>query len=328
MKLLQYIFKIRNGIAYRYRNHYFLPFGMKCQNDFRGVRLNTPNKVSQRISSLLEGDSPCLISRFGSNELHCALFYKKNYHPFWFFRKLYPFWVPQWIKSQIHDQAGFFPVRNDLLCVFSDLIFNSAKEIDVLGSWIQSEKEIEDDMTYECCPLLYLEPYWSSTPWSRSLKGKKVLVVHPFAEIIKKQYQKRHFLFPNPEILPDFSSLTVVKAVQSLGDNHNGFKTWFDALKYMEDQVDAVDYDIALIGCGAYGLPLAAHCKRTGKKAVHLGGALQLLFGIKGRRWEEEGYGSDYNFNYKPLLNNPNWVRPTKDETPTNSSKVEDACYW
>lgn len=49
----------------------------------------------------------------------------------------------------------------------------------------------------------------------------------------------------------------------------------------MKDEIDKRDYDIALIGCGAYGFPLAAHIKRSGKKAVHLGGALQLLFGIK-----------------------------------------------
>lgn len=47
--------------------------------------------------------------------------------------------------------------------------------------------------------------------------------------------------------------------------------------------MDKIDYDICLIGCGAYGFPLAAHAKRKGKKAVHLGGALQLLFGIKGK---------------------------------------------
>lgn len=49
----------------------------------------------------------------------------------------------------------------------------------------------------------------------------------------------------------------------------------------MKDEIDKQDYDIALIGCGAYGFPLAAHIKRSGKKAIHLGGALQLLFGIK-----------------------------------------------
>ena len=45
----------------------------------------------------------------------------------------------------------------------------------------------------------------------------------------------------------------------------------------MEDGIAEIDFEVALIGCGAYGLPLAAHVKRLGKKAVHLGGATQNL---------------------------------------------------
>lgn len=77
--------------------------------------------------------------------------------------------------------------------------------------------------------------------------------------------------------------MITLEAVQSLGGSNNKFQSWFEALQWMEDEMDKTDYDICLIGCGAYGFPLAAHAKRKGKKAVHLGGALQLLFGIKGK---------------------------------------------
>ena len=53
----------------------------------------------------------------------------------------------------------------------------------------------------------------------------------------------------------------------------------------MKSEIDKCDYDVCLIGCGAYGFPLAAHVKHKGKQAIHLGGTLQLLFGIKGNRW-------------------------------------------
>lgn len=94
--------------------------------------------------------------------------------------------------------------------------------------------------------------------------------------------------------------------------------------------MDKVDYDIALIGCGAYGFPLAAHAKRMGKQAVHLGGALQLLFGIKGHRWETMEYGTDIlprGGMYMEMFNE-HWVRPTVAETPRTAQKVENACYW
>ena len=52
----------------------------------------------------------------------------------------------------------------------------------------------------------------------------------------------------------------------------------------MEERIGKIDFDVALLGCGAYGLPFAASIKRMGKKAVHLGVATQILFGIKGKR--------------------------------------------
>ena len=85
-------------------------------------------------------------------------------------------------------------------------------------------------------------------------------------------------------------------------------------------QMDAIDYDVAIIGCGAYGFSLAAHTKRMGKKAIHLGGATQILFGIKGKRWDE-----------LPAVNkfyNKYWVRPLPEETPARKERVEGGCYW
>jgi hypothetical protein len=179
--------------------------------------------------------------------------------------------------------------------------------------------------------LKYLDPYWSKQPWTRALSKKKILVIHPFAESIKKQYTKRELLFSRNDFLTDFKSFSVIKAVQSIGNEHSPFNDWFEVLEFMKSEMDRVDYDICLIGCGAYGFPLAAHAKRMGKKAVHMGGSLQLLFGIKGKRWEAFNPhfepGNDILIDYKNLPNE-HWVRPSEEEKPVNHSKVEDSCYW
>lgn len=78
-------------------------------------------------------------------------------------------------------------------------------------------------------------------------------------------------------------------------------------------------------------LPLAAHAKKQGKKAVHLGGSLQLLFGIKGRRWEDPYYGvKEWGIPYGSYssLINEYWVRADKNEKPQNAMQVESGCYW
>ena len=86
----------------------------------------------------------------------------------------------------------------------------------------------------------------------------------------------------------------------------------------LEKEISKIEFDIAILGCGAYGFPLAAYIKRKGKKAVHLGGSTQLLFGIFGKRWETSHFS----------LINKYWVRPAEDERPKNYKSIEDGCYW
>lgn len=95
--------------------------------------------------------------------------------------------------------------------------------------------------------------------------------------------------------------------------------TWFDALEYMHNEMKKIDFDIVLLGCGAYGLPLASYAKNLGKQALHVGGALQLLFAIKGRRWEVE---------FQRRFKEDFWVNPSVEERPKEYTLVEDGCYW
>ena len=150
---------------------------------------------------------------------------------------------------------------------------------------------------------------------------------------LKKQIELLHLELniKNSEILTEFKSLQVIKAVQTLGEGDNRFKDWFEALEFMQSEIDKIDYDICLIGCGAYGFHLAAHVKRNGKKGIHMGGALQLLFGIKGKRWEDPNYGvKQWNipYGFYSKLINEHWVRPDEKDKPRNAQIVEGACYW
>ena len=149
-----------------------------------------------------------------------------------------------------------------------------------------------------------------------------MLVIHPFQKSIEQQYQKRELLFKN-NLLPKFE-LKTIKAVQTLANEKCEFKTWFEALDSMKQQMDNIDYDVALIGCGAYGLHLAAHAKRMGKKAIHLGGALQIFFGIIGKRYENPKHANGF---YLSLFNE-HWTRPINEERPADAYLVENSTYW
>ena len=293
------------------------------------------NDVNRKIYELLNAESPCMIARFGSNELHCTIFGRNRlyyrYKPIPYLSgKSDIWWYPDSLVKKMYFNAGFFTPTAEQLDKFSLEMIKAMRSVDILGSWIPN------DEAYFCqelqgaffVDLELLSPLWcgDSTPWTAALAGKKVLVVHPFAQTIKRQYERRAAIHNDKRILPKFTLITM-KAIQSItGIKPSGFNTWFDALQYMKDEIDRIDYDVCLIGCGAYGFLLASHCKRKGKKAIHLGGALQLLFGIKGKRWEDPTYG----FNGKSYISfmNDYWVRPSKEETPFLSNSIEDNCYW
>jgi len=281
------------------------------------------------IAKLIRDSKPCMVARFGSVELSAVVNYlgvKKSPHSLWKYIKgeTDQWWWNSKTWFALQNNAGFYPVTEDTVCHFAELMIEDAKQIDVLGSWCPEEYYMQNELEKAIkMKLSHIEPAYMAdddhiTSWTSELSGKTVLVVHPFEETIKKQYEKRQLLFKRNDILPEFE-LKTIKAVQSIGGNSN-FKTWFDALKHMEDQIDSISYDVCILGCGAYGFPLAAHAKRTGHKAIHLGGATQLLFGIRGKRWEERT-------DYQPLFNEY-WVRPDSKETPLAASLVENGCYW
>lgn len=299
---------------------------------------DNPEKASEMIYNLLSSNKPCMIARFGANELNAIVNYlgvnsKNHSYSEYIKGRQKEWWWNKNITYHMQNNAGFFPATANNMQKFGDLMLSDIKELDLLGCWIANEAMLSDKLKYvKKVHLRLLEPFWSKTPWTRFLEGKRVVVVHPFKEDILIQYNNhRSQLFSNTDILPRFSSLHVIKAVQSLGGEDNGFKDWFDALQWMKNEIDKEDYDVCLIGCGAYGFPLAAHVKRQGKQAIHLGGALQLLFGIKGKRWEDSNYGvKEWNIPYGSYtsLMNEYWIRPNNIAKPKNIQKVENGCYW
>ena len=285
--------------------------------------------AAELICNVLMNDEPCMIARFGAFELNTLANYigiKRGRQSFFSYIKgnELDWWWNKSLINYMHTNAGFFPPTVSKIEQFCELMLQDIPKIDILGSWLSSEILFENELgSHHKINFELLNPYFSQIPWTKALEGKKVLVVHPFAHSIENQYKKRTLLFKN-NLLPQFE-LTTIKAVQTIAGNPTQFEDWFEALDYMKSEIDKQDYDICLIGCGAYGFPLAAHVKRKGRKAIQLGGSLQLLFGIRGKRWEDPDYNTTYN--YEQLINKY-WVNPRIEEKPAGANMVEGACYW
>ncbi|MCC6584771.1 MAG: hypothetical protein IT271_13790 [Chitinophagales bacterium] len=301
------------------------------KDNYDGKKILSMEDGNNLIARKLQSGEPLMVCRLGATETGCI----ENYIHQSELRKAGPLeryfrqvkgdsavWENR-IRDNMRNWSGFFPQDDASLDRFSRLYLDLIPDVDVLAVWYNP---FEEEIYRRYCPdaalvpLKSIESYYFEQPWTQFLEGKKVLVIHPFDISIKEQYQqKRALLFRNKLILPAFE-LHTIKAVQTLVDNNTAFPTWFDALEDMRMQMEKMDFDILLVGAGAYGLPLAAYAKRMGKQAIHFGGALQILFGIRGNRWD--------NIPEVNSLYNEHWVRPVKEETPATYKKVEGGSYW
>jgi hypothetical protein len=298
------------------------------------VREQDPDIISAKITELLLSNKPVMIARYGATELMCMINYlgvkKGRPNLISYIQGKEPDWW--WKESnlkQIEQWSGFFPATIENVERFCELMIDESQQVDILASWLEGETYFKNELTNAYFVQgLFLDPFWSKIPWTKALEGKKVLVVHPFKTAIQTQYKQRELLFSNPNVLPQFELYTI-KAVQSLGGECE-FSSWFDALEFMKSEINKVDFDICLLGCGAYGFPLAAHIKKMGKKAIHVGGSLQLFFGIKGKRWENPHYGHQElkEIGKYPALMNKYWIYPGEEGKPQNAEIIEGACYW
>ena len=287
------------------------------------------DQSNDTISTAIESEMPFSASRFGRSELLVTVQQLQHDWPLpkrvlsslitgdslsWRASESAHLWIsgfyPYWIQGALFD--------------FSRCIRGSAQNIDLLGSWVKGENlvpEIPKDVTVTDLPNL--EPFFSQRPWTLALEGKRVLVIHPFADSIKAQYAKRTQVHRERHLLPNFDLEAIVPPVTRVSPReipHMPSSSWFDHLAQLEAQVATREFDVAIIGAGSYGMPIASRIKDMGKISVNLGGATQLLFGIWGQRWNGQGRFE--------ALRNESWVRPSGDEVPVNAGEIEDAAYW
>ena len=129
-------------------------------------------------------------------------------------------------------------------------------------------------------------------PWPQALAGRRVLIVTSMARDVARQYERYRTdgvsWFGDAELLPPNMHLLVVASpVTYRGRAAQG--NWTRSLEELEKRVAAYQFDVALLSCGSYGLPLGHYITHgLGATAIYVGGALQLFFGLRGLRWKRE----------------------------------------
>lgn len=292
-------------------------------SDINGKKVGNQLQGNSIIRQLLRTNDPFLVSRYGTTEARFLLDVKRNGEQKEITNYIWNLW----------KLSGVYPPDWNTAIQFFNAYSSVIPKIDVLGVRSSPEEfiswRLEEELIHEFpgpqrfIDIEALSPFNLDNPWTHELEGKKVLIVHPFVKTMSKQYQRRKELFTHPDFLPEFNPIWL-RAPQTLGkeqDLKHG-NSWMDSFTSVASEIDTLDFDVALIGCGAYGLPLGGVIKDSGRQALHIGGVLQVFFGVKWNRWRIEAALKLSDSVYK------NWVWPSKEETPENATEVENSVYW
>jgi hypothetical protein len=289
---------------------------------------------AEAICAAMKGSEPFFIGRNGTIELQVIFF--------WMTRRLGggpPY--PEHYIEPISRNAGIFPATDASVDAWCKEYCEALGELNGLAAgWYKPLERVEEAIlsmhatgSEFRCPLRSLEPYYvgPALQWTRALAGKRVTVVSSFADSIRKQIEGENFpriwsalnagLLNPPGITWSFVKTGYAPAL-ALGSCGwpEGVTSWQDAVAHVVEEVKESDADVAIIGCGGLGMVIAAELKRKRISAIVLGGATQVLFGLKGTRWATH-----------PIISgfwNEAWIWPSESEKPKGAVLVEGGCYW
>ena len=233
----------------------------------------------------------------------------------------------------LSNNAGIYNITPDNLLKYAELYINAIKESNALATFnntmiVQQEHFINNyklDVLYS----RVLEPFYccleNIKPWTQDLQGKKVLIVNPFVNSFKKQLKEGFQIFKDPDkkLFMDNQDFVFYKSYNTAAGN-SIHKDWEETYDIMCKDISKLDFDIALLGCGGYVLHLFNFIyKEMNKSAIYVGGGLQLLFGVMGKRWDDIQMWMDII-----KENDSKFIRPSINEQLPNKQRIEGGCYW
>lgn len=281
--------------------------------------LERPRAGISDIGHALRAGKPFAAGKIGGTELRALEFWDRRFR--------LP-WPPRWGWGRPAERlmllSGFFPVEKKHFIDWRDTMRRSISEIDFLCEW-QTDDFLQ---FYENNLIKILTPRSHNIaiedlgrPLVPVLLPFRWLVVSPFALSIEKQLPKLRLIHDpgrnqDGEWQKPAQTCQIIRCPFYSHLEKSPYTSWQSGLDHLFNEISARDFDVALIGAGAWSLPLAAKIKATGRSAIHLGGDTQLLFGIKGKRW-------DRTINYTD-----GWISPDRSEMPHGRTLIEDGCYW
>merc|ERR1711998_150010 len=200
---------------------------------------------------LIQQNQPFLITRQGIGpESYISAYYKCHNK------------VNTRFLSSLDNNAGIYGSIRDLelWCI---KYIESISESDALATWdnlVINEQIILKPKNIPSIHTRVLEPFYLCSegiiPWSHYTISKKILIISPFVDSIKKQNENNFQIFSDDRrLFLEGQEFVYYKTFNTSAGNHI-LKSWIEPHDIMCNEILKLDFDIALLGCGGYGLPL------------------------------------------------------------------------
>lgn len=201
----------------------FIGKSMRLDNE----DISRPKVVNTQIQNIIHSKQPYLISRHGSTELHTVVPFLKNQtksigfqiaHALGITPDFLPCRITDIELEELHKSSGVFPATESEMHSFCRQYLRAIPEIDLLGSWLRAEKYVEHSSRCEKVHLTHLNPLLHpESSWTRALKDKRILIIHPFKASIQHQLENKDRVFADSTLIPDADYDFIVPPPKHMG---------------------------------------------------------------------------------------------------------------
>jgi len=298
------------------------------QPQFQGQKPADLQRYHALISKALRRSGPCAIAKLGTTELMGLEYLDRRIQLPW--PRAASWYRP---AQRLYMCSGVFPLAERMFHAWASAYRQAMKQLDVVGQWQPPGSYLAkyEDACLQAyspqaqrCGGALLSPFCPVASWLGDILAFRWLVITPFVQTAKSQLEKLPQLGLYPKNMKNSlqnlsKNICFIPAPPFAYMKKPLDRDWHETLKRLQSNMEGQRFDLALVGAGAWSLPLVVHAKALGRKGIHLGGITQLLFGIRGGRYEASGI-------YDP--DNQAWRRPLPEETPRKNRLMENGAYW
>jgi len=237
------------------------------------------------------------------------------------------------LDFQCLKQLGIFPADRGFYRQYNDFYVEHMRQLDWLGVWMNPE-ELEVLRYYHLENKFIWFPDQEpdrSIPSNETqcylpyFRNKKILIICPFAELLKEQASKETFEGVWRKTGKKWFYPRSVDALEFpygfAAETQATYRTALDLFDHIARQIDKTDFDVALIAAAGLNIPIASYVKKIGKVSIDLGGHLQVVFGVLGARWKAfENFVDNYVTD--------SWVSMPAKYMPRKKDVCDNGAYW